>query len=231
MGETVQTAAIADGAVTTAKLAALAVTTAKLGADAVTEPKIKDGEIVNADVAAAAAIALSKLALDLTTHASRHENGGVDEIDATGLTGAGTKVIVGSGGSVVISGGTSQIKGYIAFYRLNGDGDYISFFFKVPHDFTSLVSAVVVVNCDVAGTGIDVDIASAYGKEGEDADAATESDTTTTYNFAADEYATIDISGILSGIEAGDIVGVQIKLRETYNLDVIRYQNPFIRYA
>lgn len=62
----VQTTDIADGAVVEDKIGALAVTEGKLGALAVTEGKIGAGAVVNAKVGAAAAIALDKMAADLS---------------------------------------------------------------------------------------------------------------------------------------------------------------------
>jgi len=64
-------------------------------------------DIANAEVADAAAIALSKTALDLTDHKARHESGGADEVDATGLVGAGEAdfgagdVLIGSNDTTV----------------------------------------------------------------------------------------------------------------------------------
>jgi hypothetical protein len=63
---TAQLATIANSAITTAKLdgtsGSEAVTTAKIRTGAVTSDKIADGTIVNGDISASAAIALSKLA-------------------------------------------------------------------------------------------------------------------------------------------------------------------------
>jgi urease beta subunit len=63
----VQTAEIEDGAITEAKLAT----------DSVTSAKILDGTIVNADINAAAAIALSKLASGASGQIVVHSSGGV----------------------------------------------------------------------------------------------------------------------------------------------------------
>jgi hypothetical protein len=61
VGGTIDTADIANGAVTAPKIGNLAVGTAALAADAVTAAKLADNAVVNANVDAAAAIAASKI--------------------------------------------------------------------------------------------------------------------------------------------------------------------------
>lgn len=63
VGGTIDTADIANGAVTAPKIGNLAVGTAALAADAVTAAKLADNAVVNANVDAAAAIAASKIAV------------------------------------------------------------------------------------------------------------------------------------------------------------------------
>lgn len=56
------------------------------------------------------------------------QDGGSHELTLTGLTGAATKVVHAFGS--VRSGGANTTKGIFTFYRLNGDGDYMTFFIE-----------------------------------------------------------------------------------------------------
>ncbi len=87
--------------------------------------------------------------------------------------------------------------------------------FKVPHDFTSITSAEVLVIHQVNNATTDIDIESSYGVKGEAHNAHGESDTVTTYNFTANEIDSIDVSGILTGIAANNYVRLAITSNET----------------
>lgn len=106
-------------------------------------------------------------------------------------------------------------------YFINmGTGDYVGqgtaegtpvgITFKCPHNFTSIVSAEVIISHDVNDATADIDIASDYAAEGEAYDTHSESDTATTYNLTANQIYALDVSGILTSMAANDFVGIRI---------------------
>jgi len=97
-------------------------------------------------------------------------------------------------------------------YRINpiaGAGSQY-FTFEIPLDFNSFViSPRFVLSTRGTVTNGDIDFSSTYAGNGEATNTHTESDTTSTYNFAsADTFYTIDLSGILSSVSAGDRIGI-----------------------
>ena len=105
------------GQVATAGIADSAVTTAKIADSAVTTGKIADGTIVNADVSASAAIALSKLATGALPSAITVASANI--VDGTivlaDLASALQELLVPSG-SVTAYGGTSAPTGWLLCY-------------------------------------------------------------------------------------------------------------------
>lgn len=101
--------------------------------------------------------------------------------------------------------------GNIRTREIGGTGAH-RFTFSIPSDFVSLVSCdlIGIISTGAAGSGRDIDLSSDYGAIGEAYNIHTESDTTTTYDFTgkANQYASIDISTVLSSLSAGDFVGV-----------------------
>ena len=93
-------AQIETGEVTEDKIATGAVTVDKLGTGAVTSAKILDGTIVNADINASAAVALSKLATGTVGSIVVHNASGVPT--ATAVTG---DITITSGGVTAIASG------------------------------------------------------------------------------------------------------------------------------
>jgi len=88
--------------------------------------------------------------------------------------------------------------------------DYAQANFRVPHDFTSITSAVIVVIPIATMAGCDIDIFSDYGAVTEAYTTHSESDTFLTYNLTANTITEIDISPILSALAADDYVGIKI---------------------
>lgn len=80
----------------------------------------------------------------------------------------------------------------------------------IPPDFGSWVSCKAELIPVGTGTGLDIDLSTEYSKQGEDYQLQTESDTTSTYDFTTDQKASIDLTGVLTGVEAGDSVGLLI---------------------
>lgn len=84
--------------------------------------------------------------------------------------------------------------------------------FWVPHDFTSIIEAVIVCMWDATHANTDLDLQAIYSAVGELWNAHIETDNVTTYNFTANTVKEIDISGVLTNLAAGDHVGINIKL-------------------
>jgi hypothetical protein len=82
--------------------------------------------------------------------------------------------------------------------------------FYVPNDFTSIVSAVVVMLYDSTNAAVDVDLYSDYAAKDEAYNTHAQSDTISTYAFTANQWTEISIAGLLSSLAAGDYVGIRI---------------------
>ncbi|MBA7658969.1 hypothetical protein ES703_66932 [subsurface metagenome] len=84
---------------------------------------------------------------------------------------------------------------------------YIEFF--VPHDFSSITEAVVVIIPKMSRAAADYDIFSNYAASGQPYTAHSESDLVTTYNTTANQIFEVSIAGILSSLAVGDYVGIR----------------------
>lgn len=82
--------------------------------------------------------------------------------------------------------------------------------FTVPSNFATLVDAYIWVMGDGSVTGdVDIDLESKYGKNAEQMDLTTETDTVTKNIAAVSKRLRIDVSSVLTGIEGGDNVGLK----------------------
>ena len=106
------------------------------------------------------------------------------------------------------------------------DGNDAVFLFHIPNDFTTLIDAVVVVLPDATET-IQWDIATDFGASGEAYNANTDSVTDATLAVTQNQLAECDVSAGLTGIAAGDYVGMSFKSNTT-NIQVIMLR---IRYS
>jgi len=84
------------------------------------------------------------------------------------------------------------------------------FTFCVPTDFRELISADMICIPEGSVDDKNIDIDSEYCKAGEAKDNHVESDSDSIYSFVADKLSELNLSGILSEIEAGDSVGIHI---------------------
>lgn len=82
--------------------------------------------------------------------------------------------------------------------------------FGVPADFSSIIAAELFIVSSDTQAAVDYDISSSYGAEGQNCVVHQESDTTSTYSVSAGIFYAIDISGILSSLAAGDVVGIKL---------------------
>lgn len=120
------------------------------------------------------------------------------------------------------TGGTiSTFKGDYAVVRLDAlyDKAYMSFW--VPNDFTTIISAEIIVIPRASQATADWKIYSDYAAVGEAYNANSEAEWPTP-NVTNEEIFAHDVSDILDALAAGDIVGIQI-LEDTagHNVDVI----------
>ncbi len=93
----------------------------------------------------------------------------------------------------------------------NGDAAFMSF--MVPQDFNAIVSAAILGAPYTTDPAADWDISSDYAAIGQNKDTHQESDNVTTYSVATNEIYALDISGILSSLSPGDLVGVRLDRR------------------
>lgn len=87
--------------------------------------------------------------------------------------------------------------------------------FRVPHDYTSITTAVIVLITDFTDAAAAFDIQSDFAAAGEDKDTHGIADNASTYNVTNDRIFELDISGILDDagsniIAANDYVGIKL---------------------
>ena len=128
--------------------------------------------------------------------------------DPTFQAGGATKEFFVPVSGVVVSTATYEQMGDWPVMLLDaGELAFMAFF--VPTDFTSITDAVIVLRPIGSAGAAGYDINSDFGAVGESTTANSGSDTTTTYNVTAGIIFELDISGILTGLAAGDYVGIK----------------------
>lgn len=109
------------------------------------------------------------------------------------------------------SGGISASTSY-PVASLGTAPNYACTSFKVPHDFSVILSAELIVIPITTQANNDWDISSDYGALGESKSQHSEADAVTTYNTTAYQLFAVDISGILTALAADDFVGIKLLL-------------------
>ncbi len=109
-----------------------------------------------------------------------------------------------------VNGSAHADNGYFSGWRANGLNESASATFRVPADFSSLISAKAILLPLATQAAADWNIATGYAQSGEAKDLNYETDATTTYAATADQLLDISIAGVLTGIAANDIVGFRI---------------------
>ena len=113
---------------------------------------------------------------------------------ATGVSGAATRAVDGDY-PVVLCNAT-------------GKAGHVSFF--VPADFTSIIEAIaVIIPLETAGAA-NFTRTSDFAANGESKTANSQSDATGAFNITTNVFFEINIASILSGLAAGDRVGIKI---------------------
>jgi hypothetical protein len=111
--------------------------------------------------------------------------------------------IPATGGTAV--GTSSHYTGYL----LNGLNEYAEIDFMAPHDFVSIVEAVIVTIPQATQAAANWNTSSVYAANGENY--ATHSGAATdTYNVTLNVMFEVDISGLLAALSASDYVGINI---------------------
>lgn len=104
-------------------------------------------------------------------------------------------------------GGYDQFGGIL----LNDVDESARVSFHIPHDFSSITEAVLMVIPFATQAAANWDIFSSYAAKGEPRNTHAESDVASTYNVTNGELFEVDISGILSALSAGDYVGIRVQ--------------------
>jgi hypothetical protein len=77
--------------------------------------------------------------------------------------------------------------------------------------FSKILKVALICIPQSTGTGLDIDITVEHSGLGEDFDIHTASDTSSTYDFVANEITEIDITALFAGVaDDGDYIGVNI---------------------
>ena len=99
-------------------------------------------------------------------------------------------------------------------------GSECYFILLIPDDFSSLVSADVIV-LPVASGSLTFSLESDYATTGEAYNTHSDSDTTGSYALTDEELIGIDVSSVLASISAGDYVGLTIEKDSAVSLKFI----------
>lgn len=90
--------------------------------------------------------------------------------------------------------------------------------FKVPHDFSTISNAEIIVIPQFTTATANWDIDSDYGAIGEAYNAHSENDAATTYNVTANQLFAVDlddaVNGILDNLAADDYVGIKLTQKD-----------------
>lgn len=217
----VSTDVIEDDAVTTAKIPDNAVTTAKIADDAVSGAKIAMGSDAVGDILYYNGTDYVRLAKGTGNQALVMNNGATAPewatisremfipISSTGVSGTGYGAIVGE---------------FPTSERANGA--VINFVFKIPDDFVSLIEAVI-LNIPDATETIQIDVATDFGQADEAYN--NHSGSLTDDQASATQFQLLehDVSGALTGITAGDYVGMKVTSNTT-QLDLVGLQIKYV---
>ena len=175
---------------------------------------------------------------DQFLHALTHVDGGADEIngdliditwnptnytpdatpseanDVDDLTAhlAGIDTVLGTlGGSFATffaMNGNDDISNYATDVIGSNSTDYITG--RVPLAATTISKIAVVLIPATTATGLNIDFAVSYAANGEDITTHSGADTTSTYNFTANEFTEIDLIAIFGSISGGDFFGIEV---------------------
>lgn len=131
----------------------------------------------------------------------------------------------------VTFGSNMAFLGHRPVAHCTGQDDHGFTSFRVPHDFTSITSAELLVIPRDTVVAADWDIYCEYAAEGEAYTTHEEADAASTYNVTADQLFAIDTSGLLTNLAAGDVVGVDLAKRAAAGQEEVDVLGVRFRYA
>lgn len=207
----VSTDVIEDGAVTTVKIADNAVDGAKIamGSDAEGDILYFDGtDYVRLAKGAVNQVLAMNAGLTAPEWVAINREFFVP-ISSSGVTGTGYSSVVGSFPT-----------------KERASAAEVHFVFKIPDDFVSLTEAAILNIPDTTET-IQIDVATDFGQAGEAYN--NHSDSLTDDQLAATQFELLehDVSGALTGITAGDYVGMKVTSNTT-QLDLVGLQIKYV---
>ena len=112
--------------------------------------------------------------------------------------------------SIYYVGGLPSATGYHVGFDMDATNERAYFEFLVPHDFTSLTTAVLIVIPN-STTTMRISLYSDYAAVGETRNVHSETSEGESFAVTGGEMSAVDISGILSNLAANDYVGIEIK--------------------
>ncbi len=112
--------------------------------------------------------------------------------------------------TVVTGGSMTHWELYFVGAKLSAAAQRAYTVFHIPHDFSSITEAVLVVIPLSTQGSANWDINSSYGAIGEAYSTHQEGDSATAYNVVLSQLFEVDISGILSSITVGDHVAIRL---------------------
>lgn len=126
-------------------------------------------------------------------------------------------------------GAGQGVLGQFPVQSLLGLGHRAFMSFKVPHDFNSIIFAVIVIISLDTTAIANIDTHSEYGLIGQPYNTHAENEVAATYNMTANQLLDIDVSGILTALVANDVVGLGIDCEDAgHRFHVVGF---WLRYA
>jgi hypothetical protein len=156
--------------------------------------------------------------VNVNAHASRHAAGGGDVLAHQALSGAGANTHAQIDTHIALGAPTKQAMIWTDentnFLNMRtrsvGASGSQRFNIRFPHDFTAIVSLILLGQPSASNAAANIDLNSNYGGETEDLNTHTQSDVASTYNIVADTLNAIDISGLFTSVVAGDRGGLLV---------------------
>lgn len=145
------------------------------------------------------------------------------------------EMVAGGGGSatqeffIPVTGVTTASFSQLGDYTVcvaNSSGEDCMIMFFVPADFSSITDAVVILATANSSATADIDVAVDFAANGEAHTTNSGSDTSSSYDVTTNQMFEMDISGTLTGLAAGDYVGVFV----TYGDSIIQVMGIRFKY-
>jgi hypothetical protein len=120
------------------------------------------------------------------------------------------------------SGGSATANSAHAVISLTGVNHHAFAEFRVPADFNTIQSAIMVVIPTASQSSANYDLKANYAAVGQALNTHEETNTGTTYNVTDEQLFSVDISGVLSSLAANDFVGIRFSEKTSgHDVDVL----------